>query len=445
MLRKKAAASGRRSGGGLGLLWLLPAAASGLSGGGIGRLRLRPAIGGRGMDRRPKRSAATALAAAPVLPDDALEEILSHVPARSLCRFKCVSKAWRDLISDRLRCTRLPQTLEGFFYDGGGGFINTLGKPAALASLSFLRKQPGIEDFALLHSCNGLLLLGHRKAGDSYNSLGYIVCNPATEQWVTVPSSGWKPSRLHGDDESDDSDDSNTETSPTTFTYLVFDPAVSPHFQLVQFWVNDNSRVEQMQTYSSKIGVWRERESTWHDDIVAFFAGSAFLRGMLHFCNSNFFGCEIDVELIVAVNRKGGSCRVIIGPEKLCDVAFVGQSQWRLHYMIQHEGSTGEMTGLSIWVLHDYDAEEWVLKHNVTFLQLFGRMSCRVQYDYSVVAIHPDRNLIFFFQHWDLKLKSYDMDSQEVCTLCTLGVGCQNILPYVPYYAKSSALAGIRS
>ncbi|CAN6357161.1 unnamed protein product [Urochloa humidicola] len=444
MLSKKATASGRRSGGWIGRWRLLPAAASGRSGGGIGRLRLRPAIpvvpGGRGMDRRPKRRAA-----APQLPDDALVEILSRVPARSLCRFKCVSKAWRDLIADRLRCTRLPQTLAGFFYDGtnvdDGCSINTLGEPAALASLSFLGEQPGIEDLALLHSCNGLLLLGHIKDGDSYPSLGYIVCNPATEQWVTVPRSGWKPSWLHGDDETDSSDDFDN----AAFTYLVFDPAASLHFQLVQFWVNDNSRVVHMQTYSSETGVWCDGESTWQDDIVAFYAGSAFLGGMLHFCNTHFSGFEMDMELIVAVDGEGGSCRVIIGPEKLCDVAFVGQSQGRLHYMIQHGDSTGEMTALSIWVLHDYDAGEWVLKHSVTFLQLFGRMSCQVQDDYSVVAIHPDRSLIFFFQHWDQKLISYDMDSQEVCTLCTLGVGCQTILPYVPYFAESSVLAGIRS
>ncbi|XP_039802956.1 F-box protein At2g40910-like [Panicum virgatum] len=64
----------------------------------------------------PKRSAAAVAS----LPDDAIVEILSRVPARSLCRFKCVSKAWRDLIADRHNCKKLPQTLEGFFcaYDG---------------------------------------------------------------------------------------------------------------------------------------------------------------------------------------------------------------------------------------------------------------------------------------------------------------------------------------
>jgi hypothetical protein len=50
------------------------------------------------------------------LPDDALVEILSRLPAKYLCRSKCVSKAWRDLIVDRLRCRKLPLTLEGFFY-----------------------------------------------------------------------------------------------------------------------------------------------------------------------------------------------------------------------------------------------------------------------------------------------------------------------------------------
>ncbi|CAN6339057.1 unnamed protein product [Urochloa humidicola] len=67
------------------------------------------------MDRHPKRTAAAA-AAPVVLPHDALVEILSRLPARSLCRSKCVSRSWRDLIAGRLRCTNLPQALEGFFY-----------------------------------------------------------------------------------------------------------------------------------------------------------------------------------------------------------------------------------------------------------------------------------------------------------------------------------------
>ena len=129
------------------------------------------------------RSGAAAVA---LLPDDAIIEILSRVPARSLCLFKCVSKAWRDLIADRHNCKKLPQTLEGFFcaYDGeihggnrgdGGGeggrvvqgrFIDTLGRSVPLPSFSFLGEQPGIEELDLVHSCNGQILFRHRRALD---------------------------------------------------------------------------------------------------------------------------------------------------------------------------------------------------------------------------------------------------------------------------------------
>ncbi|WVZ95906.1 hypothetical protein U9M48_041613 [Paspalum notatum var. saurae] len=116
----------------------------------------------RGMDS-PKTKRSAAAAAFPSLPDDAIVDILSCVPAKSLCRFKCVSKGWRDLISDCLRCKKLPQTLEGFFYDDyeihdgktddgygkgeasgensprilRGNFINTLGRSVPLVNPSF--------------------------------------------------------------------------------------------------------------------------------------------------------------------------------------------------------------------------------------------------------------------------------------------------------------------
>lgn len=62
-------------------------------------------------------------------------------------------------------------------------------------------------------------------SSEGYHSLGCIACNPATKQWVTVPSSGWVLT-----DESD-------EEFETTF--LFFDPAaavVPSHFLLIQFW-----------------------------------------------------------------------------------------------------------------------------------------------------------------------------------------------------------------
>ncbi|CAL4890806.1 unnamed protein product [Urochloa decumbens] len=406
----------------------------------------------------PKR-----IAAAPVLPDDALVDILSRVRARTLCRSKCVSRSWRDLIATRLRCTTLPQTLEGFFYffdgdaaaaeidsnfDDGpvayGHLIDTQGKPAPLASFSFLGNIPGVQEFALQSSCNGLLLFTHRRIGDAYNSLGYLVCNPATGHWAAVPSSGWKIDWIYlWNAENKDSEDSGAETEPNiSFTYMIFDPAVSPHFQLVEFWSDDAVTVDEVHTYSSETGVWCKRTSQWSDDeVVAFAAGDGFANGMLHLCATSFPRRGMDHKLVVAVDGEGKNCRVIRGPEKSADVVFVGQSQGRLHYVTRRWDKASDTTELSVWVLEEYGAETWVLKHSVTFLHLFGRTGHPSEFEYSVVAIHPDRNLMFFFQHWDLKLKSYDMDSQEVCTLRTLGAGHQHIVPYVPYFAGSPGLA----
>ncbi|XP_066393488.1 putative F-box protein At1g50880 [Miscanthus floridulus] len=57
----------------------------------------------------------TSAGAASGLPDDPLMEILSRVPAKSICRFKCVSKAWRDLIADPDNRKKLRQAMQGLF------------------------------------------------------------------------------------------------------------------------------------------------------------------------------------------------------------------------------------------------------------------------------------------------------------------------------------------
>ena len=57
-----------------------------------------------------------------------------------------------------------------------------------------------------------------------------------------------------------------------------------------------------------------------------------------------------------------------------------------------------------------------------------------------MTTIHPDQNLVFFVQHWDYKLISYDMDRKEVCTLCTVGCYYGFIDPYAPYFSENCLL-----
>ncbi|CAN6197124.1 unnamed protein product [Urochloa humidicola] len=431
------------------------------------------ALGGMGCSKRGAVSG---------LPDDALVEILSRLPAKFLCRSKCVSKAWCGLIADRLRCRKLPLTLEGFFYgcvygsnnedrddlfcgccderdsdsessdeddseddkeggsenngkgcsedngkgcseggDGSGGckdgcghFINLLGESVPLVdpSLSILRKQPEIKNFTLLDSCNGLLLFGQTWYSAGGDTTSYIVYNPATEHWVPVPSSGFKsiPMEYYGSDDDDE--------ESCVLTYLMFDPVISSHFQLIEFC--HNSEVALLQTYSSETERWgdkpRERRR-WKKE---------------------------GPELIAAIDEKGKTRKVIQWAEYRGFPVFVGQSRGLLHCLSvsgHPDDNSCHMTELSVWVLDDYDAEKWNLKHTVSFSELFGKKSCQFATDYNVTAIHPDQNLVFFIQHWDYKLISYDMDRKEVCALRTVGRDYGVIAPYVPYFSETPVLS----
>ncbi|KAG2632105.1 putative F-box protein At1g60370 [Panicum virgatum] len=214
----------------------------------------------------PKRSAPAGL------PYDAIVETLARLPSRSVYRFKCVAKAWRDLIEDPLNRKKLPQTLEGFFFidkpDGVASvvkhvdFINLLPRSVPLdidPRFSFLTKRPEIENLVFSDSCNGLLLFDHVRKSNSLDVLGYIVCNPATKQWETLPTCSCC---LPLTDCSD------------WYTFLAFDPAVSSHFHLIHFQFGGGYYEEaealdgqmfvysrpvfQMCSYSSEAGTWSQ-------------------------------------------------------------------------------------------------------------------------------------------------------------------------------------------
>ncbi|CAL5078806.1 unnamed protein product [Urochloa decumbens] len=431
------------------------------------------------------------------IPDDALVEILSRLPAKFLCRSKCVSKAWCGLIADRLRCRKLPLTLEGFFYgcvyesrdeyrdhpfcgccderdsesddedgseddkegssedgDGSGGckdksghFINLLGESVPLVdpSFSLLRKQPEIKNFTLLDSCNGLLLFGQTWYSAAGVTTSYIVYNPATEHWVPVPSSGFSSNQLEYFDSDDDDEES------CVLTYLIFDPVISSHFQLIEFY--HNSEVALLQTYSSETKRWgdkpRERRrwkkgGKWdmHKTMTSM-RGSTFFNKMLHLIVSPS-SSSTSPELIAAIDEEGKTRKVIHWVEDRGFPVFVGQSRGLLHCLSvsgHSDDNSCHMTELSVWVLDDYDAEKWNLKHTVSFSELFGKKSCKFATDYNVTTIHPDQNLVFFIQHWDYKLISYDMDRKEVCALRTVGRDYGVIAPYVPYFSQTPVLS----
>ena len=431
--------------------------------------------------------------AAPIacVPDDALVEMFGLLPANSLHRFKCVSKAWCGLVTDPLHRQRYAQTLAGFLCadvavaaDGAESsrrtcphatvperekrtttrrrFVNVSGmaEPHPDASFSFLPSPPppppdSTEAFrdVILDVRDGLVLLasvrGH-EAPDLHPPACYFVCNPATARWATVPGSGWVPSA----------------TQRTALTYLLFD-ASAPHvFHLLQFRLDDMDSVRAVHTYSSADGSWTDRAGAWLDGgwrdwgrgmaLIQPGTGAAVARGALHLV--------VDTDgtsgpnNLVAVDSEGRTRRAIPLPrrdvvEKDWHSVFVARgSRSQLHYAMCVRPPHGRLSEeaplrLLVWVLEDYDAGEWVVKHDVGFPELFGsgRFACQFRVEYSVVAVHPDGNWVFFVRHWDRKLVAYDMDRWEVRVVADLGPGGGDLgdelpVPYGPLYKESAAL-----
>ncbi|GJN10044.1 hypothetical protein PR202_ga28103 [Eleusine coracana subsp. coracana] len=347
------------------------------------------------------------------IPDDALVEILSLLPAKFLCRSNletpisssssedwssdyCVSVDGQHYVSDDSNnCSgedsdsfSCEDTDKSGSIDKNsppgvhGHFINLLGKPASLvdASFSFLKSNPRIGTITLLDSCGGLLLLGNVRDMDMCDNEtpGYIVCNPATERWALVPSSGCIWTALEEplfEEEPLVRDDTRCDWQKTNVaTYLTFDPAISQHFQLIEFC--HTSELGTVHTYSSETGLWNDRTrqrrewkrgGKWemHKTITSM-SGSIFFNKMLHLVIIPRKGRE----LIAAIDGEGKTCKTIRWLENHSVPVFVGESKGLLHCVSvsgHPEGNSCNMTELSMWVLEDYCAEEWKLKHTVSF------------------------------------------------------------------------------
>ncbi|TVU50138.1 hypothetical protein EJB05_01495, partial [Eragrostis curvula] len=366
------------------------------------------------------------------LTDDVLVEILSRVPYRSFILCSCVSRRWRDLIAHPDHRRKLPQTLAGFFYHASTRcFVNAsgTGPPLVDPSLSFLpvREREGCS--ALLDGCNGLLLFRCFRFADP-DEFDYIIINPATQKWVAVPVSRRWSNRVQT-------------------AHLGFEPAVSSHFHVFEFQLNWDENGDDegddddgdgsllgVKIYSSETGQWTYKQNGWEVDVTLdpeF--NSVFVNGILYLVATE---C-----LIAAVDVDGNTWRIIDFPRSENSpfydtaVGFIDLSQGKLH-LANCDDITGD--NLAIWVLEDLNSEEWTLKHTVSFRHLVRKRTVHFGYDeFIVVAIHPDRNMVFFVFGDKKKLMSYDMGSGEVRVIRILGQGChEHYISYVPLFSEAS-------
>ncbi|KAL6641800.1 hypothetical protein ACP70R_019981 [Stipagrostis hirtigluma subsp. patula] len=370
------------------------------------------------------------------LPDDLIVEILARLPAKSLRRFTCVCRSWRALIADPAHRARLAQTLSGFFVfyrpfaadaRPSWGFIGLSPAPSpADTALSFLPASCG-EVVRLLDSCNGLLLLLCSHAPWSPlepRPCHYVVCNPATGEWVALPPPSHAPGQL--------GDPAREENKRTWSAALGFDPAVSTShfhvFQLLEGELMTEYDMEAVEIYSSETRRWVLSSSS--DRYPLFGDHMVYLNGALHL---TAIGDEV-----VTVDTNGEPWKVKHVRRRNHDLHennFIGHSQGRLIYM----DDTYPDDSLSIYVLENDGSGEWILKHNMSKLDLFGPRKLPRAPNYDVLAFHPHGDLIFFYDRPGERLMSYDMACGEAHVICTIerlpGVE-RHFLPYVPLYSR---------
>ncbi|XP_058215573.1 F-box protein CPR1-like isoform X2 [Rhododendron vialii] len=129
----------------------------------------------------------------PNLPDEIIFDILSRLPVVSLCRFRCVSKPWRSLISHPhfIRTQIANNKHERVILRRDDNLYSVdlessqFGDKSVQAILKIPTEYLGFDVYG---SCDGLLLIG------DYLGVHYYLANPSTREFRKLPPS---PFKLH--------------------------------------------------------------------------------------------------------------------------------------------------------------------------------------------------------------------------------------------------------
>ncbi|VFQ99918.1 unnamed protein product [Cuscuta campestris] len=334
--------------------------------------------------------------------------VLPLLPAKSLMRFKCVSKQWYRWISTPILSHRQSfsfRQLSGYFYQDqtGGEAI----KFFSLDGLAFgvPRSIPVFQgqDKALLCSANGLLLLRYSES--------YCVCNPATGDWRKLPAPGY----YHG-------------YNPAAV--LAFSPSlqnIEAYYQVVCAFTLLGSPVICFEIYSSATRSWRVSSALCPE------LGDSCLSGSGFYSN----GCvwwEMTVgaasgQFLVALDIESEQCGVVAMPSGAGGGTFT-QVQGEVCYV------TSEMHSEGVFVVDIYGGLDMGLKRSVC-LNLFEYSACRVVPaggECLVILCEAAREGIDGKKR--TVVQRYDMADQRVETVCRLPGGIDlhcsgELVPYV--------------
>ncbi|XP_077252439.1 F-box protein At5g49610-like [Tasmannia lanceolata] len=320
-------------------------------------------------------------------PEDILIEILARLPAKSLYKFKCVSKEWNNLISWGTSSRKiLPPLMSGLFYQymDQSGYASMPNSKVAnggdMGSLDFL---PFCQKLRIDNSCNGLLLCSMKGSdwGQEPKFVHYIVCNPTTGKWVSLP-------KVHKID--------NT-------IGLAYDPRISHQFKVVRFLhcVQDDLSIE-LEIFSSETGNWVE--STVYFGFEGYFLSGTqvvYSNGALHVLFNPYHVLRFDI--------KEESCQLIELPEAMTSFLWtysLGEFGGCLHYAEINRSK------MKIWTLKDCRSSEWVLKNRIRIRGLVKQLPQPRCWRFDFLALHPDLEVVFLEMQG--KIFSYHLKSSKL-------------------------------
>ncbi|KAM3226148.1 hypothetical protein ACQJBY_058682 [Aegilops geniculata] len=167
----------------------------------------------------------------------------------------------------------------------------------------------------------------------------------------------------------------------------------------------------QVAIFSSETRRWTSVESEWpYKTVLLGGTACAYLNGTMHLTTHH--------GTIVTVDSEGKAWREIEDVmEDNREVVSIGHSQGSLHAWLIDNDKDPE---LCVWVLEDYASGKWTLKHTVEISELFGRQTDKDEACYSMLAIHPDCNLVhlMFLVLW----KCRQVVTESRCCFHVLGV-----------------------
>ncbi|XBJ20554.1 hypothetical protein VPH35_011365 [Triticum aestivum] len=361
------------------------------------------------------------------LTDDILVEILSRVPPKSFCRFKCVCKAWLAFSSDPLYRRKLPKTSTGLLYKPQyGSAIQLVGMSPndeeIDGAFTFI---PQYEQLELVDYCNGLVLCRYKSRYTSAETCRFIVCNPATREWRTLPIL-------------------NTPYGPNVSPYtafLAFDPSWSGKFYVFNFQEKLKNNlplvIYKLEVFSSDLCEWLVDDAWSGNHRIMVNKPHNFIGGVFH-VHSN------TSEILVVKGLSSGIMpyHYTIKLPGDCWNGCFSQSMGLLQCAFPEEGGST----IAVFTLDDYRPCKWSLKHRFCMGDAFGRDNFLPNRDYlswlcfyRIVALDLERGVLFLVDKESNKLFSYKTSTGQLSEIkdgrlgwtweCFYYVACYSKLP----------------